>query len=79
MFYIISNYKNPFDILLESVKLGGDTDSITAMSLGITMINHSVDELPDFLLNDLNNDNGRRDKILDLGNRLTDWYVRRNE
>ena len=79
MFYIISNYKNPFDNLLESVKLGGDTDSIASMSLGITMINHSVDELPDFLLNDLNNDNGRRDKILDLGNSLTDWYVRRNE
>lgn len=79
VFYIISNYKEPIDVLLESVKLGGDTDSIASMSLGITMINHSVDELPDFLFNDLNNDNSRRDKILDLGNRLTDWYARKNE
>ena len=68
--YILSNYSKAENILLESVKLGGDTDSTASIALGIYAINNGLKSLPDFLYNDLTNDKYGRDYILDLGNKL---------
>ena len=58
------------DILAEAVKLGGDTDSVTSISLGLTMIKRQVSELPAHFYDHLTNDKYGRDYLIALGDRL---------
>lgn len=68
--YILSNFSNPSDVLQESVKLGGDTDSVASISLGINLMNNSISDLPEFLFNDLVNSKYGRDYLIKLGRQL---------
>ena len=64
------DFSYPKNILLEAVKLGGDTDSVASITLGIKMINNDLDSLPVHLFDNLNNDQYGRDYLIDLGDRL---------
>jgi ADP-ribosylglycohydrolase len=70
--YLMSRYdfQFPSSILIDAVKLGGDTDSVASIALGIGLIHDSVDNLPDFLYNNLTNHLYGRDYLLFLGNKL---------
>jgi ADP-ribosylglycohydrolase len=68
--YILSNFYKSEDILLESVKLGGDTDSVASIALGIGSMHDSVDNLPKFLYDDLTNHKYGRDYLLGLDDKL---------
>ncbi|MEK6888496.1 MAG: ADP-ribosylglycohydrolase family protein [Nanoarchaeota archaeon] len=73
--YLLNNFgDNPAELLKQAILLGGDTDSTASISLGIAMINHSLDKLPEFLLKDLVNHKFGRDFIIDLGIRLSKKY-----
>jgi ADP-ribosyl-[dinitrogen reductase] hydrolase len=57
------------DILDHSVRLGGDTDSVAAVALGLTSLSSDyVNDLPNFLYEDLENEKYGKDylKSLDL-------------
>ena len=69
--HILKNYDKPTDVLRQAVLLGGDTDSTASIALGIKMINHNIDELPEFLFKELVNHKYGRDYILDLGLNLS--------
>ncbi len=71
VFTILSNNDTLYDILKESVNLGGDVDTVSALSLGIASLNNKYRKnLPEFLYNDLENDVYGRDYITDLENKL---------
>jgi ADP-ribosyl-[dinitrogen reductase] hydrolase len=70
VFYLLNNFRNPKDILTKSIKLGGDTDSVASISLGINMMRGSINDLPEFLYTDLTNHEYGRDYLLSLGSRL---------
>jgi len=72
--YILTNFNNPQDVLKESIYLGGDTDSVASISLGINMINHSINELPEFLFKDLINHKFGKEYIIGLGNQIQKIY-----
>jgi ADP-ribosylglycohydrolase len=70
MVYLLTNCYTPKEILEESVKLGGDVDSVASISLGISLTNDNVGNLPSFLYDDLTNHTYGRDYLLALGSRL---------
>lgn len=72
--HILYNYNTPKDILIESVRLGGDTDSVASIALGIHMINDSFDNLPKPLYDKLTNYKFGKDYLLELGNKLNEKY-----
>lgn len=73
-FYLLSKYPEPKDVLKGAILLGGDTDSVAAISLGISMINNPMSKLPSFLFEQLTNHKYGKDYILDLGKRLHEKY-----
>jgi ADP-ribosyl-[dinitrogen reductase] hydrolase len=72
--YLLSNFNNPEDILVESVRLGGDTDSVASIALGIHMINQPLKVLPKQLYEGLTNHKFGRDYLLKLGDALEKKY-----
>jgi len=52
---LLTEEKSTAEYFEEAVKLGGDTDSVASIALGLTMINHDVSELPSHLFDNLNN------------------------
>jgi ADP-ribosyl-[dinitrogen reductase] hydrolase len=66
VYYILNNFFKPGDVLKESVKLGGDTDSVASISLGINLMNKRVEDLPSFLFEDLFNGDYGRDYLINL-------------
>ena len=70
MAYLLEHFEEPKDLLAEAVKLGGDTDSVASISLGLTMINRQVSELPAHLFDHLTNGRYGRDYLIALGDRL---------
>ncbi len=68
--HILSNYSNAKDVLLESVKLGGDTDSTASIALGLFSINNKIDDLPEFLSRDLINNKYGKDYLINLDEQL---------
>ena len=73
--YIINNFsENPKEALRQAVLLGGDTDSTSAISLGVIAINNGIKNLPGFLFNDLTNHNYGRGYILNLGKNLSSKF-----
>ena len=76
--HILSNYSNARDVLLESVKLGGDTDSTASIALGIFSINNSLDNLPKFLFQDfeITKEKYGKDYLLNLGEKLNNKFLK---
>ncbi len=68
--FILNNYHNSSDILKESVLLGGDTDSVASIALGIHSINNSLEDLPEFCVRDLTNHKYGKDYLIRLGEKL---------
>jgi len=68
--YLLTNFYDPKEILDESIRLGGDVDSVASISLGISLINDNIERLPSYLYNDLTNHEYGRDYVLSLGKKL---------
>ncbi len=70
--YLMSRYdfQFPASILLNAFHLGGDTDSVASIALGIGLMHDSVDNLPKFLYDDLTNHKYGRDYLISLGEKL---------
>jgi len=73
--YILNNYSdNPWQALKQSVLLGGDTDSVASISLGIIASKYGLDNLPPFLLEDLTNGEYGKDYLKELGGKLHEKF-----
>lgn len=69
--YLISRFSDdPTTTLQKAVLLGGDTDSVAAVALGIVASRAGLEMLPDFLLSGLENGPYGRDYIASLGEDL---------
>jgi ADP-ribosyl-[dinitrogen reductase] hydrolase len=75
MAYLLTNFYGPKRMLEESIKLGGDVDSVASISLGIRLINDDIWHLPSFLYDDLTNHKYGRDYILSLGTHLEEKFL----
>ncbi len=74
VFYLLSRFTEPKDILRESIRLGGDTDSVASISLGINFMHREVSDLPQSLYDELTNHAFGRDYLLELGEKLADKF-----
>ncbi len=52
--FILKHFEEPFEILKQSILIGGDVDSLAAITVGIAAGKHGLKSLPDFLLDGLN-------------------------
>lgn len=69
--YLISKLnKEPFETLKEAVLLGGDTDTTASITLGILCSRFEVEDMPDFLLEGLENGAYGREYIAQVGEKL---------
>lgn len=69
--YILSRFSNSSkQTLIESVLLGGDTDSTACIALGIIAINQGLKELPSFLLKGLEDGKYGKNYLIQLGEKL---------
>lgn len=68
---VIKNSNSYFEILDKSIKLGGDTDSVASIALGVVSFSKEFDKkLPNFLLEELENDTYGREYMENLNNNL---------
>jgi ADP-ribosylglycohydrolase len=76
--YLMSrdDYQFPESILRNAIRLGGDTDSVASISLGLGLMHDSVDNLPEFLFKGLTNHKYGRDYLLSLGSILENKFPR---
>lgn len=59
------------EILINSIELGGDTDSVASIALGLASLSEQfTNDLPEFLYTDLENEKYGKDYILELENKL---------
>ena len=59
------------EILINSIELGGDTDSVASITLGLASLSSQfTNDLPEFLYADLENEKYGKDYILELENKL---------
>jgi ADP-ribosyl-[dinitrogen reductase] hydrolase len=71
VFFLLKKYdSNPFELLRQAVLLGGDTDSVASISMGLFAINSGLSDLPRFLFDGLTNHAYGRDYLLRLGEDL---------
>jgi ADP-ribosylglycohydrolase len=76
VYYLLNNFSSPSDVLINAVRLGGDTDSVASISLGINLMNNSIEDLPAFLFNDLTNGKYGRDFLVSLGQKLSKRFLK---
>ena len=63
------------EILLNSIDLGGDTDSVASIALGLASLsNQFYNNLPNFLYDDLENEKYGKDYIINLDKNLKERY-----
>jgi ADP-ribosylglycohydrolase len=66
--YIISKFnKDPLKTLKEAILLGGDTDTVASICLGIVAMKTGIRKLPPFLFRDLENNGYGRDYLIEIG------------
>lgn len=74
--YILQHcYPSASEVLKQAVLLGGDTDSVAALAVGLTAIRQDLDILPHFLLDDLYNNEFGKEYLLDLGDALNQKFL----
>jgi ADP-ribosyl-[dinitrogen reductase] hydrolase len=72
---VLINSSTYSEILLKSVDLGGDTDSVASMALGLASLSEEFkNDLPKFLYNDLENKKYGKDYIINLDEKLKKIY-----
>jgi ADP-ribosyl-[dinitrogen reductase] hydrolase len=75
VFYIISNHGNdPREALRHAVLLGGDTDSVASISLGLLSINEGLNALPSWMLKNLTEHKYGKDYIMRLADKLAERF-----
>lgn len=74
--YLLSRFSSPKEILVESVRLGGDTDSVASISLGIKMMHSDINDLPKNLYDGLTNNKYGRDYLIALGDKLDKKFMK---
>jgi len=72
--YLITTYSDLSALLKAAVLLGGDTDSVASIAMGIAAARYPLSGLPEFLFRDLTNHAYGRDYLLELGRRLQVKY-----
>jgi len=71
--YLISRYyDDPSEALRQAVLLGGDTDSVASIALGIVTSRTGLASLPKFLIEGLENGPYGRDYLVDLGQKFAE-------
>lgn len=72
MLYIISrNHNNAADTLREAVSLGGDTDTVASIALGIVASRTGLEQLPSVLIDNLENRAYGRNYLIEVGKKLS--------
>lgn len=73
---ILKHSETLTEVLDKSIKMGGDTDSVAAIALGIASTSKQYkDDLPEFLERDLRNDKYGKDFLYDLTKKLEAKYL----
>jgi ADP-ribosylglycohydrolase len=68
---VLSQANTLSEVLYHSVKLGGDTDSVASIACGIAALSDEyANDLPEFLLNNLENDQYGKDYLIKLDKNL---------
>jgi ADP-ribosylglycohydrolase len=65
---------NSRDVIAQCIQFGGDVDTTMSMTMGIAMMNASIDTVPRTLLDDLENGQYGRDYLLRLGDAMAEKY-----
>lgn len=77
VFTVLSKHNTLYDVIYESIEMGGDTDSVAAIAAGlISMIPNSNKELPSFFYEDLENGKYGRDYLISLDEKLLTKFPR---
>lgn len=64
------------DILLKSVELGGDTDSVASIAMGVASFSEEYEiSLPSFLTEDIENETYGRDYLIKLDNEVLQKFI----
>jgi ADP-ribosyl-[dinitrogen reductase] hydrolase len=74
VFYLLNYFHEPSSVLEEAIKLGGDTDSVASIGLGLTMIDEQLCNLPSFLYDDLTDHKFGKNYLKDLGQELENTF-----
>lgn len=73
---VLSHNDSLYGVLDHSIKMGGDTDSVAAISLGIaSMSNQYLKNLPDFMFDQLRNNEYGRDYLINLDQKLMSKFL----
>lgn len=63
------------EILINSINLGGDTDSVASIALGLASLTKQFNnDLPEFLYTDIENEKYGKDYILEIDNKLKNKF-----
>lgn len=68
--FLAAGYGEPTSLLNGAVRLGGDTDTVASIALGLYAARRPLDSLPSFLFRELENGAYGRDYIIQVGKRL---------
>lgn len=73
--YLVKNlYNEPFEALKQAILIGGDVDSSASIALGAILINNTLDSIPSYLEEELENKKYGKSYILKLGQELSKKY-----
>jgi len=72
--YIASRFNELKQVMMETVILGGDTDTTASITTGLSAIRLGLDTLNPFMLSDLENNAYGKDYLLQLGEKLFRKY-----
>lgn len=73
---IIENSKTMSDVLLKSVAVGGDVDSVAAVALGLASLKNMENDLPKALYDNLENGEFGRDYLIAMDKKLQEKFPR---
>jgi len=68
--FLASRAVCPAELLSKAIRLGGDTDTVAGLALGLFAAYTSLESLPDWMFNFLENDDYGRDYLIKTGKRL---------
>ena len=66
--------QNPEAAIVHSLRFGGDVDTTLSIILGIVMMNNTVDQIPQLLIDDLENGGYGKDHLMSIGKALDEKY-----
>ncbi len=72
--YVLSQSNSSQSVLENAIQLGGDTDSVASLALGIYALRHSLADLPSHLVTDFKQTTHGLSYLCELGDALTQKY-----